>query len=63
MAPWILQSHYIRDRCWNNFELMESSWHLYAWKMGAAALPSLNPFQDISLLPKNDDDDDTRGIS
>ena len=30
--------------------------------MGAAALPSLNPFQDISLLPKNDDDD-TRGIS
>ena len=33
-----------------------------ALKMGAAALPSLDPFQDISPLPGNDDDD-TRGIS
>ena len=32
-------------------------------KMGAAALPSLDPSQDISPLPGNDDDDDTRGIS
>ena len=31
-------------------------------KMGAAALPSLHLFQDISPLPGNDDDD-TRGIS
>ena len=30
--------------------------------MGAAALPSLDPFQDISPLPGNGDDD-TRGIS
>ena len=33
-----------------------------ALKMSAAALPSLDPFQDISPLPGNDDDD-TRGIS
>ena len=33
-----------------------------ALKMGAAALPSLDLFQDISPLPGNDDDD-TRGIS
>ena len=32
-------------------------------KMDAAALPSLEPSQDISPLPGNDDDDDTRGIS
>ena len=31
-------------------------------KMDATALPSLDPFQDISPLPGNDDDD-TRGIS
>ena len=30
--------------------------------MGAAVLPSLDPFQDISPLPGNDDDD-TSGIS
>ena len=30
--------------------------------MGAVSLPSLDPFQDISPLPGNDDDD-TRGIS
>ena len=35
-----------------------------ALKMGAVALPSLDPFQDISPLPGSDDDDhDTRGIS
>ena len=33
-----------------------------ALKMGAVSLPSLDPFQDISPLPGNDDDD-TRGIS
>ena len=32
--------------------------------MGAAALPSFDPFQDNSpLLGNNDDDHDTRGIS
>ena len=32
--------------------------------MGAAALPSLDPFQDISpLLGSHGDDNDTRGIS
>ena len=62
MAPWILQPHYIRDRCWNNFEWMKSSLHLWALKMGVAALSSLDLFQDISPLPGNDDDD-TRGIS
>ena len=31
--------------------------------MGAAVLPSLDPFQDISPLPGNNDDDDTNGIS
>ena len=34
-----------------------------ALKMGAAALPSLDLFQDISPLPGNDDDDGTHGIS
>ena len=33
-----------------------------ALKMGAVALPSLDPFQGVSPLPGNDDDD-TRGIS
>ena len=32
-------------------------------KMGTAALPSLDPSQDISPLPGNDEGDDTRGIS
>ena len=31
--------------------------------MGSSALPSLDPFQDISPLPVSDDDDDARGIS
>ena len=34
-----------------------------AVEMGSSALPSLDPFQDISPLPVSDDDDDTHGIS
>ena len=62
MTPGILQPHYIQDRCWNNFEWMESSWHLWRLENGCSCPTSLDPFQDISSLPRNDDDD-TRGIS
>ena len=34
-----------------------------ALKMGAVALISFDPFEDISPLPENDNDNDTRGIS
>ena len=36
MARWILQPHYIRDRCWNNFEWMESNWHLWRLEYGCS---------------------------
>ena len=39
-----------------------SNWHLWCLENGCSWLPSLDLFQDILPLPRNDDDD-THGIS
>ena len=64
-AKWLLEFYnYITSDA--GAEIILNGWKgagIYdALKMIAAALPSLHPFQDISSLPRNDDDD-TREIS
>ena len=66
-AKWLLE-FYNHITSETGAEIIFNGWKaagIYdALKMGAVALPSLDPFQDISPLPGSDDDDhDTRGIS
>ena len=64
MAPWILWPHYIQDRCWNNFEWVECSWHLWRLESGCSCPTFSWSVSGNSPLPGNDDDDDdTRGTS
>ena len=64
-AKWLLE-FYNHITSETGAEIILNGWKaagIYdALKMGAVSLPSLDPFQDISPLPGNDDDD-TRGIS
>ena len=64
-AKWLLE-FYNHITSETGAEVILNGWKaagIYdALKMGAVSLPSLDPFQDISPLPGNDDDD-TRGIS
>ena len=65
-AKWLLE-FYNHITSETGAEIILNGWKatgIYdALKMGAAVLPSLDPFQDISPLPGNNDDDDTSGIS